>query len=148
MAEDSVREIPDEELTVRILEAHLLTGPRPGQCRCGWGDGTDIRTLGQAHSRHVAEQLRAASALPSTVHREIPEDDYRDLADAVIAAFNPPDDDVAEFHIVVCAVKRAAEFAAAAPCQCTPAATDPEEYATPCARCLVLGRRGDRLEER
>lgn len=77
-----------------------------------------------------------------------PDDDYRDLADAVIAAFNPPEDDVAEFHIVVSAIQRAAEFVAAAPCQCTPAATDPEQLATPCERCLVLGRRGDRQEER
>lgn len=40
----------------RVLDEHLLSGPRPGQCRCGWGSG-DIATLGKSHSVHVAEQL-------------------------------------------------------------------------------------------
>jgi hypothetical protein len=75
-------------------------------------------------------------------------DDYRDLADVVIEAFNPADDDVAEFSIVSDAIQRAAQFVSSLPCKCTPAAIDPEQYATPCARCLVLGRRGDQLEER
>lgn len=49
-----------DELVARVLDEHLLAGPLTGQCRCGWGDGSDVRTLGQSHSRHVAGQLRAA----------------------------------------------------------------------------------------
>lgn len=41
----------------RVLDEHLVIGPLTGQCRCGWGDGSDILTLGQRHSVHVAEQL-------------------------------------------------------------------------------------------
>jgi hypothetical protein len=54
---------PVDELAARVLDEHLLTGPRPGQCRCGWGDGSDVRTLGRSHSKHVVKQLRAAGAL-------------------------------------------------------------------------------------
>lgn len=73
---------------------------------------------------------------------------YRELADAVIDMFNPPDDDVAESAIIVDAIERAAEFIDGQPCLCTPEVTDPDVLATPCARCLALGRRGDRPEER
>lgn len=52
-----------DELAARVLDEHLLAGPRTGQCRCGWGDGSDVRTLGQSHSKHAAGQLRAAGAL-------------------------------------------------------------------------------------
>jgi hypothetical protein len=75
-------------------------------------------------------------------------DDYRDLADVIIAAFNPPDDDVAEFAIVIDAVRNAARFIESQPCCCRPAATDPDVLDAPCKRCRVLGRRADKLEER
>jgi hypothetical protein len=52
---------PVDELAARILVDHMLTGPSPGQCRCGWGQ--DPRHLGLLHSRHVVEQLRAAGVL-------------------------------------------------------------------------------------
>lgn len=56
-------------------------------------------------------------------------DDYRDLADVVIEAFNPADDDVAEFAIVADAIRRAAAFVASMPCRCIAAATDPDSSA-------------------
>ena len=52
-----------DEQAQAVLAAHLLQGPRTGQCRCGWGDGCDNSTLGRAHSEHVAERLRAAGLL-------------------------------------------------------------------------------------
>lgn len=54
---------PVDQLAARVLDDHLLTGPLTGQCRCGWGDGSDTRTLGRSHSAHVVEQLGAAGAL-------------------------------------------------------------------------------------
>jgi len=53
-----------DEQAARVLEDHLLTGPRPGQCRCGHGDANlPVRLLGRPHSEHVVEQLRAAGVL-------------------------------------------------------------------------------------
>lgn len=52
---------PVDELAARILVDHLLTGPSPGQCRCGWG--LEPRHLGHHHSSHIVEQVRAAGVL-------------------------------------------------------------------------------------
>lgn len=53
-----------DETAERVLDEHLLTGPRPGQCRCGFGDADmPVRYLGRPHSGHVVEQLRAAGVL-------------------------------------------------------------------------------------
>jgi hypothetical protein len=55
---------PVDEAVTRVLDEHLLAGPRPGQCRCGYGDETlPVRHLGRSHSAHVAEELRAAGVL-------------------------------------------------------------------------------------
>jgi hypothetical protein len=53
-----------DALVARLLDDHLLAGPRPGQCVCGFG-GADmpIRYLGRPHSVHVAEVLREAGVL-------------------------------------------------------------------------------------
>lgn len=53
-----------DEAVERVLVKHLLVGPRPGQCRCGYGDASlPVRKLGLPHARHVVEQLRAAGVL-------------------------------------------------------------------------------------
>lgn len=53
-----------DALAVRILQEHLLVGPRTGQCSCGWGDETlPVRYLGEPHGNHVARMLRAAGVL-------------------------------------------------------------------------------------
>jgi hypothetical protein len=53
-----------DALAARILDEHLLSGPRPGQCLCGFGDATmPVRFLGRPHAAHVVEQLRAAGVL-------------------------------------------------------------------------------------
>jgi hypothetical protein len=51
-------------LAARVLDEHLLSGPRPGQCLCGFGGATmPVRFLGRPHAAHVVEQLRAAGVL-------------------------------------------------------------------------------------
>lgn len=73
--------------------------------------------------------------------------DYALLAEAIIEAFNPPDDDVAEEAILIRAVEAARDFIAAQPCLCTPediANGCPER----CERCQVLGRLGDKVIDR
>lgn len=58
------RAISVDELAARILDEHLLSGPRPGQCLCGFGDAAmPVRFLGRPHAVHVVEQLRAAGVL-------------------------------------------------------------------------------------
>lgn len=48
----------------QVIEEHLLVGPRPGQCRCGFGDETmPVRFLGCPHAAHLVEKLRAAGLL-------------------------------------------------------------------------------------
>lgn len=55
---------PVDELAAQVLDEHLLTGPRPGQCRCGYGDANlPVRHLGRSHSAHVVEHLRVAGVL-------------------------------------------------------------------------------------
>lgn len=55
---------PVDELAAQVLDEHLLTGPRPGQCRCGYGDANlPARHLGRSHSAHVVECLRVAGVL-------------------------------------------------------------------------------------
>ena len=54
---------PVDQLTRRVLDEHLLSGIGCGHCLCGWGSGTDVRTLGKSHSAHLVEQLRAAGVL-------------------------------------------------------------------------------------
>jgi hypothetical protein len=58
----SAREV--DGVAERVLQEHLLTGPRPGQCLCGHGDDSlPVRELGQPHARHVVQALRAAGVL-------------------------------------------------------------------------------------
>lgn len=53
-----------DALTIRLLQEHLLSGPRPGQCLCGFGDETmSVRHLGRPHAVHVVEVLREAGVL-------------------------------------------------------------------------------------
>lgn len=55
---------PVDTLAVRVLQEHLLVGPRPGQCLCGWGDESmPVRFLGRPHGEHVARVLREAGVL-------------------------------------------------------------------------------------
>lgn len=55
---------PVDTLTVRVLQEHLLVGPRTAQCSCGWGDESmPVRYLGEPHGNHVARMLRAAGVL-------------------------------------------------------------------------------------
>jgi hypothetical protein len=55
---------PVESLTADVLDQHLLTGPRPGQCLCGYGDEhLPVRYLGRRHSVHVVDMLRGAGVL-------------------------------------------------------------------------------------
>ena len=54
---------PVDELTARVINEHLIIGPRTGQCVCGWGDGSDVRTLGRPHAAHLVEKLREAGVL-------------------------------------------------------------------------------------
>lgn len=55
---------PVDEMTMRVLDEHLITGPRPGQCRCGYGDATlPAERLGKPHSLHLVEKLREAGVL-------------------------------------------------------------------------------------
>lgn len=121
----------------------------------GWGVPQQFCRLPAGHTGwHAGDdeaewsQPEAGSGSAALTDDESFADDYRDLADAIIGAFNPPDDDVAEYAIVVRAVQRAAEFVTAQPCECAPDVTDPNVLAMPCRRCRVLGRRGDQLEER
>lgn len=55
-----------DDLAVQVIDEHLLTGPRPGQCRCGFGSAEQpfsARDLGKPHSAHLVEHLRAAGVL-------------------------------------------------------------------------------------
>lgn len=78
--------------------------------------------------------------------------DYELARDAVLEAFNPPDDDVAEVAIVIEAVERAAAYIARQPCTCCDDPThhnrEPEYWHEPCARCHALGRYHDEAIER
>lgn len=69
------------------------------------------------------------------------ESDYEVVRDAVMCAFNPPDEDCAEPGICSEAICRASRFIAAQPCQCT---NEMIEDHDPCKRCEVLGRLGDK----
>lgn len=72
--------------------------------------------------------------------------EYRDLAEHVIEKLNPSDDDVSEYSILAKAIDRITEYVESQPCTCPPGTADYEADA--CPRCLVLGRRVDRQEER
>lgn len=58
-------------LAARVLQEHLIVGPRTGQCLCGFGDETmPVQFLGRPHAVHVVEMLREAGVLkeePSAV---------------------------------------------------------------------------------
>lgn len=48
----------------RVIQEHLVVGPRTGQCMCGYGDETlPVSRLGQPHAVHLVEELRAAGVL-------------------------------------------------------------------------------------
>jgi hypothetical protein len=64
-ASDALEQGVDETVE-SILQAHLLTGPRPGQCSCGYGSNDKpfpVRELGRPHARHVVQELRATGVL-------------------------------------------------------------------------------------
>lgn len=65
---------------------------------------------------------------------------YDWLRDAVLHAFNPPDDDAAEESICEQAIFRAADFIAEHPCECT--RMEDGEIDRPCRRCELLGEAG------
>jgi hypothetical protein len=65
--------------------------------------------------------------------------DYALIADAIIAAFNPHDDDVAEEAILIRAIERARDVIAALPCTCAPEILDAWGDPT-CPRCGALGQ--------
>jgi len=65
---------------------------------------------------------------------------YEWLRDAVLHAFNPPDDDAAEEHICEQAIFAAADFIAEHPCECT--RDDEGDVDDPCRRCRLLGESG------
>jgi hypothetical protein len=55
-----------DDVATRVLQEHLLSGPRTGQCSCGYGSAANpfpVRELGKPHARHVVAQLRAAGVL-------------------------------------------------------------------------------------
>jgi len=64
---------------------------------------------------------------------------YAWLRDAVLHAFNPPDDDAGEEEILSWAIFAAADFIAEHPCECTTYAGGWDE---PCRRCRLLGHLG------
>lgn len=72
-------------------------------------------------------------------------EDYETLRDAIADWFNPHDDDIAEVAIMLNAVESAFEFIERQVCLCT--AADIEDW-SPCSRCRVLGRLGDRRIDR
>lgn len=76
---------------------------------------------------------------------------YEWLRDAVLHAFNPPDEDGAEEQLCEQAIFAAADFIAKQPCTCEwgwdPQAQD-SEVATICDRCAVLGMAGGEVELR
>lgn len=56
--------MPVDALAARVLQEHLIVGPRPGQCSCGFGDeNMPVRHLGRSHGEHVARMLREAGVL-------------------------------------------------------------------------------------
>lgn len=61
---------PVDELAARVVNEHLIIGPRTGQCLCGWGDGGDILTLGRPHAAHLVEKLREAGVLKETAESD------------------------------------------------------------------------------
>jgi len=67
------------------------------------------------------------------------EEEYEIVRDAVIEAFNPPDDDAAEPSIMAEAVERARAYIEQQPCLCTPELIADQQ---PCGRCWVLGQCG------
>lgn len=68
------------------------------------------------------------------------EADYEFVRDAVLEAFNPPDDGAAEPAIVTEAIELAAAYIARCPCECTEPMIEDIDA---CPRCLALGRLGD-----
>uniref|UniRef100_UPI003F498F22 hypothetical protein n=1 Tax=Pseudonocardia sp. CA-138482 TaxID=3240023 RepID=UPI003F498F22 len=87
---------------------------------------------------------RYLSSAREQLERE--QDSYRYLADAVIKAFNPTDDDEAEPSLCARAVAAAGQYIEATPCLCL-MTTDPtgDSAVEPCRRCKVLGRIADRV---
>ncbi len=78
---------------------------------------------------------------PGTVQRC----EYAQLADAVIDAFNPAGDDIAQVAICIGAVTVARDALAGMRCRCTPATVADQE---PCSRCEALGQLGGKAVPR
>jgi hypothetical protein len=72
--------------------------------------------------------------------------DYEFLRDAVMEAFNPPDDDGAEPGVMADAVERARVYIEAQECHCEPEQETQHDYT--CGRCRALGRIHDEVISR
>lgn len=81
----------------------------------------------------------ASDRKPNDVRSSIPDDEVELEAYvlAIIDAFNPPDDDVAQVSILLDAIETAALFIESQPCTCDAPDGDP------CDRCVALGRFAD-----
>jgi hypothetical protein len=88
----------------------------------------------------IANQERRIARLAAEV--ALLEDREQQLDTLVEMRFNPPDDDAGDSLSVIGGV---ATFIESLPCECTPEQI--EDYDA-CARCRVLGRRGDKAVER
>lgn len=66
---------------------------------------------------------------------DAPEFDYVWMRNAILYAFNPGDDDIAEPAILEGAIRRARDFIAAQPCTCSG-----DDQWDACRRCDALGR--------
>lgn len=65
---------------------------------------------------------------------------YEWLRNAVLHAFNPPDDDMAEETLCERAIFDAADFIAEHPCECI--RLENGNFDEPCRRCSLLGELG------
>lgn len=115
----------------------------PGQ-RCESGP-TPLTHVARAYQWIVDNDNRLKFAQELAVEKE---EDYRMVADKIIELFNPPEDDAAEIHIVIEALKRAQKcLINEVECWCADKAGNPENE-DPCDRCAALGRFDDVVLER
>lgn len=86
-------------------------------------------------SQIIADQERTIARLRSEV--ELLEHHDRELEEAIVERFNPPDDDSSTTYTVL---EHVADLVEAQPCACPAGAGEDEE---PCWRCQALGRVND-----